>query len=114
MFKRGADVDYVQYAIGYKRGATIEWMKLMFGGLVGQPSAEGLTGVVTKREWRCSGTVKGPETIVVDRDGRKSRLVGLVFGLAEYRQVSPDAAAKFDDVLDRMCCGPCPACEGRE
>jgi hypothetical protein len=63
-----------------------------------QPSER--TGTV--REWKC------PEGSGYDfrlhRDGRSWRFLGFPWGFAEYKNISEEAARKFDRVLDSLCC----------
>jgi hypothetical protein len=56
------------------------------------------------RRWRCSEG-EGQDFRWTE-NGRSWRMLGFVIGFAEYQNVSADIAAKFDRVLDSLCCEP--------
>ena len=57
--------------------------------------------------WRCSEGAGGDYRLT--KDGRHSRFIQFPLGAAEYKDVSPDIAARFDRVLDSLCCRPFPS-----
>ena len=59
--------------------------------------------------WRCSEGAGGDYRLA--KDGRQSRFLQFPLGWAEYSDVSPDVAARFDRVLDSLCCRPLPSAE---
>ena len=64
----------------------------------------GATGHPTVHAWRCS---EGDgRDLRIERDGRHWRMIAFPFGYAEYGDVSPNIATRFDRVLDSLCCRP--------
>jgi len=58
----------------------------------------------TVHTWRCSEG--SGRDLHLDRDGRYWRLIVFPLGYAEYGNVPANIAARFDRVLDSLCCRP--------
>jgi len=71
------------------------------------PSAEQTPGeTVSVSQWRCS---EGDgRDFRLHHNGRHWRLLTFPLGFAEYKDVPPSAAERFDKVIDSLCCQPLP------
>ena len=77
---------------GYRKVAPPAWF-----------SAEA-AGKSSVRDWRCSEG--NGRDFRLTRDGRYLRLITFPLGYAEHSDVSANSAARFDLVLDSLCCRP--------
>ena len=64
------------------------------------------------RPWRCGDNLKGEDYRLAE-GAMHTRYVTLnaLMGYAKYERVSAQAAARFDKILDSLCCGECTACK---
>jgi hypothetical protein len=111
------DADYVVYGIRYRVNANDLWLNVVLGPLVGGGSPHDLQNGSIK--WlRSSVTCQGGITVLDWRgaaeDGRRWRHIAIPLGgFAAYQGVPIKAADYFDKILDTMCCGQCPYCQGQ-
>lgn len=68
--------------------------------------ADAARRALSVRSWQCSEAAG--HDFRFTRNGREWRMLGFPFGYAEYQNVPPNIARKFDRVLDSLCCRPVP------
>jgi hypothetical protein len=108
---KGADADYVHYSVRYGPKESPQWLGFYFGPLMGgyEPHDPGNASIKwTARDLICDNVPKATDWRGSTPDGRRWRHMGIVFGFADYQDVSPDAAHYFDKILDSASCGKMP------
>lgn len=106
LVKKGQDVDYSSYAVGFGQKKERAWLQGIYGpnATSGQVPREWLraSSQVTRRTWKF-GDFKGVDAKGKLADGNYWRYVGTLGESVYYYEASPDAAAYFDRILDGLC-----------
>ena len=103
--KKGFDVDYGYYSIGYGPKKARDWLRGIYGpfpaGNVPENLTKGATDVTT-RKWK-SGRVNGVDSRGKDAGGKYWRYLGLWGEAIRYENASKESAKFFDGILDSIC-----------
>jgi hypothetical protein len=103
--KRGKDIDYVDYNVGFGKGTERVWMHGIHGSNAsgGKVSSELLdTNIISQRIWKSEGIemVDARGTLT---NGHYWRFIGIFGEQVAYKNVPKDAADYFDRMLDTIC-----------
>jgi len=103
--RKGRDVDYSNYAIGFDK-KNRAWLNGIFGpnATSGHVPREWLSASseVSQRTWKI-GDIKGVDAKGKLANGNYWRYFGMFGESIHYYDVPPDAAAYFDRVIDGVC-----------
>lgn len=103
--KRGKDIDYVDYNVGFGKGTERVWLNGIYGPNAsgGKVSSKLLdTNIIWHRIWKV-GDIEVVDIKGTLADGRFWRFIGTFGEQAAYENVSKDASDYFDTVLTSIC-----------
>lgn len=104
--KKGWDIDYGYYYIGFGKKKERVWLSGIFGGMAssGEVSENWLkdSSEVTHRKW-IFNNVKGTDSAGRLANGNYWRYIGTFGEAVEYYDVSKEAADYFDGILKDLC-----------
>lgn len=106
ILKKGQDVDYSNYAVGFGAKKSRVWLHGIYGPVAtsGKVPEDWLsTSVeVTRRTWKF-GDHEGGDTKGKLANGNYWRYLGLYGESIRYYDVPAEAAAYFDNILNNIC-----------
>jgi hypothetical protein len=106
LVKKGRDVDYSNYAVGFGKKKERAWLQGIYGpnATSGQVPREWLraSSEVTQRTWKF-GDFEGVDAKGKLADGNYWRYFGTLGESLYYYEAPPDAAAYFDRIIDGLC-----------
>ena len=104
--RKGRDVDYSSYALGFGRKKNRAWLNGIFGpnSTSGQVPREWLSASaeVNQRTWKFAN-LDGVDAKGKLANGNYWRYFGMFGESIQYYNVPPEAAAYFDRVIDSVC-----------
>jgi hypothetical protein len=104
--KKGRDVDYEDYYVGFGEQKNRVWLSGIFGPTAtgGMPSDKWMADSkeVRKGTWK-SGVMRGNDIRGRLANGNYWRYFGTWGESFEYYDVSPEAAAFFDEMIKNVC-----------
>ena len=104
--KKGQDVDYSNYFVGFGKKNNRVWLSGIFGPTAtsGHVSDKQLSSSknVLQKTWKF-GEIEGTDTKGELPNGNFWRYFGQYGESIEYYDVSAEAAAYFDNLIDKVC-----------
>lgn len=107
ILKKGQDVDYSQYFIGFGKKRNRVWLSGIFGPLAtsGKPTKDYTESSleVMQKTWVFEGFEEGVDIKGKLKNGNYWRYFGAFGEAIKYYDVSLEAANYFDSILDGIC-----------
>lgn len=105
--KRGRDIDYEDYYVGFGKKNDRVWLSGIFGPNAsgGEVSKDWLSSSsnITQRIWKSSSEDKGVDIRGKLANGNYWRYLGRYGEELRYYDVSKDAAEYFDNIIENLC-----------
>ena len=107
--RKGGDVDYSNYAVGYGKKKNRAWLQGIYGphATSGQSPREWLStsSEVSQKTWKFAD-LEGVDAKGKSANGNYWRYFGMPGESITYHDVPADAAAYFDRLSDGVCINP--------
>lgn len=104
--KKGRDIDYSDYAIGFGPKKKRVWLSGIYGPVAtsGKVEADWLSASaeVSQRTWKFAD-LEGTDAKGKLKNGNYWRYFGMYGESISYYDVPSDAAAYFDSIIDNLC-----------
>jgi hypothetical protein len=104
--RKGKDIDYSDYSIGFGKKKSRFWMSGIFGPTAtsGQVPSKWIDSSkeVTKRTWK-AGEFEGIDAKGKLANGNNWRYFGIYSEAIQYYDVSAEAALYFDNIINTVC-----------